>query len=416
MAESVREGRVPKELLDRAVKRVLRQKFQLGLFEHPFVDPDYAEKGLDRAKHRQLALSGAREGIVLLKNADNLLPLKKDIESIAVIGPNADHTRNLLGDYTSITVIEKVVTVLAGIKSKVGPGTKITYVKGCDIIGTKVNEIEAARKAAQQSKIAILVLGESTRKMAEPATDGEGADAATLELTGFQEELVEAVYATGTPTVVVLVNGRPLATRWVAEHVPAIVEAWRPGEEGGTAVADILFGDYNPNGRLPITVPRHAGQLPVYYNYAASKAYWMKRFGYVDIKPQPLYDFGYGLSYTKFEYKDLSISPARFGPAANVKISLDVRNIGEREGAETVQLYLNDVVSSVTTPARQLKRFEKVWLKPGEQRQVAFTLAPEDLMLLDKDLHWVVEPGRFDVMIGASSADTRLKGSFEVAR
>ncbi|MBZ5593922.1 MAG: glycoside hydrolase family 3 C-terminal domain-containing protein [Acidobacteriia bacterium] len=416
MAENVREGRVSMSYIDRAVTRILRQKFRLGLFDHPYVDPEHAVEVTHTKESQDLALEVAREGIVLLKNENHLLPLKKDIKSIAVIGPNADREGSLLGDYVAHKVLQHVITILEGVREKAGPGTHVEYVKGCDVMGTKVNEIEKAVQAAKRADVAIVVVGENPREDKE-ATDGEGYDVASLDLTGLQEELVEAVSATGTPAIVVLNNGRPLSVRWIAEHVPAVVEAWLPGEQGGRAVADVLFGDYNPSGRLPITVARHVGQLPVYYNYKPSKEYWIKDgWGrrYVDMSPLPLWEFGDGLSYTTFEYGNLRIEDPRIHTAGEVHISAEVRNAGDRAGAEVVQLYLRDVISSVTTPVKQLKRFEKVTLAPGEKKMVRFTLGPDDLSLLERQLKRVVEPGEFKVMIGHSSQDIRLTGSFEV--
>ena len=416
MIENVREGRVSMAYIDRAVSRILRQKFRLGLFDHPFVDPDHAVQVTHTKQSQELALTVAREGIVLLKNEKNLLPLKKNIKSIALIGPNADDELNILGDYVPHKIPQHVVTIREGIQNKVGPAVRVEYVKGCDVIGTKRNEIEKARAAAKNAAVAVVVVGENARE-AEDATDGEGYDVASLDLTGMQEELVEAVAATGTPTVVVLVNGRPLSVRWIAEHVPAVVEAWLPGEQGGNAVADILFGDVNPSGRLAITVPRHSGQLPVFYNYKPSKEYWIKGgWGkrYVDMSPLPLWEFGYGLSYTEFEYSNLRIEEPKVHTGGDVRISVEVRNAGERAGAEVAQLYIRDLISSVTTPVKQLRGFAKVALEPGEKKTVRYVLTPEDLSLLNRQLVRVIEPGEFKVMIGHSSEDIRLTGSFEV--
>lgn len=409
LIEGVRQGRIPIELVDRAVRRILWLKFKLGLFERPYVDVEQAVRGVPREEHRKLALQAAREGIVLLKNEGNLLPLDAGaIRTIAVIGPNADNERNQLGDYTSKIILQDVVTVLEGIRARVAPGTRVLHVKGCEVMGEAVNQIREAQEAARQAQVAVVVVGESRQ------TNGEGRDVASLDLTGMQEELIKAVHATGTPTVVVLINGRPLSIRWVAEHVPAIVEAWLPGEQGGRAVAEVLFGDVNPSGRLPVTVPRHVGQLPVYYNHTATKASRIRERGYVDMKATPLWEFGYGLSYTRFQYRDLRISPPVIPPEGSVRVSLKVKNTGARAGAEVVQLYLNDVISSVTRPVKELRGFAKLWLEPGEEREVAFTLGPEELSLLDEHMRWVVEPGRFEVMVGASSEDIRLRGSFEV--
>jgi len=240
---------------------------------------------------------------------------------------------------------------------------------------------------------------------------------ASLDLTGSQEELLKAVHATGTPTVLVLVNGRPLSIRWAAERVPAIVEAWLPGERGGEAVADVLFGDHEPEGRLPITVPRHVGQLPVAYDHKPSKAYWLRDgWGkpYADMSPEPLFEFGHGLSYTRFAYANLRIEPSSTGRDGTVEVSVDVANAGTRPGREVVQLYLRDLVTSVVVPVQRLRRFEKVSLGPGETRTVRFTLRPEDMALLDAGLRWTVEPGSFEVALGSSSRKIHLTGRFEV--
>jgi len=414
LVESVKEGKASMADVDRSVRRVLRLKFRLGLFENPYVDPERAVQSTHTPQAQELALRAAREGIVLLKN-DGLLPLRRDLRRIAVIGPNADDKANQLGDYVPRTILQEVVTVLAGIRRK-APSATVTYARGCDVLGEDRSGFAEAQQAARNADVAIVVVGENGQLSKMP-TNGEGYDVASLDLTGVQEELVRAVYETGTPTVVVLINGRPLSTRWIAEHVPALVEAWLPGERGGDAVADVLFGDYNPSGKLPITIPRHVGQLPVYYDYGPSKAYWIERgWGrrYADMSAAPLYPFGYGLSYTRFEYSGLRIEPKTIGPNGQVQVTVNVRNAGAREGQEVVQLYLSDLVSSVTRPVKQLRGFEKIALKPGETRSVRFRLGPEDLALLNQDLRWVVEPGTFRVLVGSSSADIHLSGDFEV--
>ena len=418
MIENVKEGRVSIDLIDRSVRRVLMQKFRLGLFENPYVDPERAEKVINTKESRDVALQAAREGIVLLKNESNLLPLKKSVKSIAVIGPNADHERNQLGDYTSKVIFQDIVTVLDGIKGIVSPETKVKYVKGCNVIGNDVNEISEAVKLAESADIAVVVLGEN--EWNDPngkGTNGEGYDVASLDLTGLQEDLLKAVHATGTPTVLVLINGRALSIRWAAENIPAIVEAWLPGERGGEAVAGIMFGDYNPSGRLSVTIPRHVGQLPCYYNYMPSKQWWINEGwgkAYVDMSAEPLWEFGYGLSYTKFEYGNLRISPGETGIYGEVTVSLDVENVGSRKGKEVVQLYIGDVTASVSIPGKRLRGFKKISLSAGEKKRVEFKLNHEDLALLNQNLEWVVEPGTFDVMIGSSSKNIQLKGSFDV--
>ena len=407
MIENVNEGNVPMDLLDRAVRRILKLKFQLGLFEDPFVDVDRAVEVVHNKEHQDLALEAAREGIVLLKNENDLLPLDKNIRSIAVIGPNADDRENLLGDYIPKKLLYEAVTVLEAIQAIVSPDTRVTYVKGCNVLDSALNEIPAARVAASKADIAIVVVGEDER------TDGESDDAADLDLTGYQADLIKAVQETGTPTIVVLISGRPLTIRWTAEHVPAIMEAWMCGERGGEAIAEVLFGEYNPSGKLPITFPRHVGQMPFYYNYKPAKfnRHWR---AYVTYPLTPLWEFGYGLSYTEFEYSNLSISPEVIDNQSNVNIRLDVKNVGDLAGKEVVQLYIDDVISSVVTPIIELKGFEKISLEPGEQKSVSFELTPHDLSLLNMAMERMVEPGTFDVMIGSSCKDIRLKGNFKV--
>ena len=421
LIENVEQGKVPEALVDRAVRRMLALKFRLGLFEHPFASVDQAQRVVHSPEHQQLALEAAREGIVLLKNERGLLPLKTDIASIAVIGPDADDGWSQLGDYSPHAVPQKIITVLDGIRSAVSPQTKIVYVKGCEVIGGEA-DFAPAVAAARRAGVAVVVVGERPNNdgtLNTLATDGEAYDVASLDLTGHQEELVRAVAATGTPVVLVLINGRPLSIRWEAEHLPAIVEAWEPGESGGEAVADVLFGNYNPSGRLAITIPRSSGQLPAYYNYKPGKEYWMKEGwshngGYSDMPATPLYPFGFGLSYTHFAYNNLRIAPQQAAPGGSVDVNVDVTNTGARTGIETVQLYLHERYTPVAMPVKSLKGFVRVDLKPGETKSVTIKLEPEDLQLLDNNLHWTVAPGTFDVMIGNSSGDIALAGSFDV--
>lgn len=413
MIENVNEGKVSMETIDRSVRRVLEQKFRLGLFENPFVDVQKAVKISHTEESQKLALEAAHEGIVLLKNADNILPLNKNIRSIAVIGPNADDEKNQLGDYTSQTVLQEITTVLDGIKTKLR-NAKINYVKGCDVIGDVTNEIEKAVKAAKNSDVAVVVLGENEwQKKDKKGTSGEGYDVATLELTGYQLEMIQKVYATGTPTIAVLINGRALAIPWISENISGIIEAWIPGEKGGEAVADVLFGDVNPSGKLPVTFPRHAGQLPVYYNHKPSKSYWLKEGwgnSYADLKESgPLYEFGFGLSYTTFEYSNLVFSAKSIEKFGKTTVTCDIKNSGKIAGAEVVQLYIRDKISSVVRPVKELKGFKKIKLEPGESKQVSFEIGYKELKMLDKDLDWVVEPGEFEIMVGSSSEDIRLK-------
>jgi beta-glucosidase len=405
LIENVHDGKISVNEVDRAVSRLLRLKFQMGLFENPYVDPDRAKKIVNSQEHRDLALKAEREGIVLLKNEKKLLPLRKEIKSIAVIGPDADAAIDQLGDYHPQFIPQHVVTVLEGIKNKVSPKTKIAYVKGCNVTGNKLNEIDKAKAAAKNADIAVVVIGE-----AGYITNGEGRDVASLDLTGLQEDLLKAVYSTGTPTIVVLINGRPLSVRWASENIPAIVEAWMCGEQGGNAIADVLFGDINPSGKLPVSIPRTIGQFPFYYNHSATR----EGAKYIDMPATPLYEFGFGLSYTTFGYSNLRINPDKINDEGNVDITLDVKNTGTVKGDEVVQLYINDIISSTSRPVIELKGYEKVSLEPGETKTVTLKLTPEELSLLDRDMNQVVEPGIFKVLVGSSSADIRLKGEFEV--
>lgn len=416
MSENVKEGKVSMELIDRAVTRILKLKFRLGLFEDSYVDPEHAVQTIHTKEHQAVALDAAREGIVLLKNESSILPLPRNIKKIAVIGPNADNERNLLGDYVSRVILQDISTVLEGIKATVSPDSNVDYVKGCKVVGNGLNEISEAVKAARKADVAVVVLGENERRAPnDEGTNGEGRDVASLDLSGIQEDLLKAVYETGTPTVLVLVNGRPLSIPWAAQNIPAIVEAWLPGEKGGTAIADVLFGDYNPSGKLPITIPRHVGQLPAYYNQVPSRLRSIQSVGsYVDMPASPLWEFGFGLSYTSYEYANLRISPEEIGTYGEVKIRVDVVNTGKRKGSEVVQLYVRDLLATVTSPIKELKGFEKITLEPGEMKTVEFVLNHQSLALYNRVMELVVEPGTFEVMVGSSSEDIRLEGRFEV--
>lgn len=420
LVQAVRDGEISEALVDRAVRRVLELKFRLGLFEHPYVDLAHAQQVVHSEQHQALALQVARESIVLLKNENNLLPLSKDLKTIAVIGPDADDGWSQLGDYSPSVVPHDITSILDGIKQQL-PQAKILYARGCDVIdGTE--DFAPAIAAARKAQVAIVVVGEhpdNAGKGTVRPTDGEGYDVASLNLTGHQEDLVRSIQATGTHVVLVLVNGRPLAIPWEAAHVPAIVEAWEPGERGGEAVADVLFGDTNPSGRLSITIPRDSGQLPDYYNFKPSKAYWVQKGwshdgGYVDMPGTPLYPFGYGLSYTQFRYSNLHLDSTQISEGGKVKVTVDVQNTGSRPGTETVEMYLHEHYAPVSLPVQQLRGFERVTLNPGETKTVIMTIRPEDLMLLDRDMLWKVAPGTFDVMIGNSAADIALRDSFQV--
>jgi len=437
LKEQIEKGLVLKTLLHRAVSRILRQKFTMGLFENPYVKSEVAAKGYDLPAHRQLALEAARKSIVLLKNEHNALPLNKNIKTIAVIGPNANSKRNLLGDYTYPAHIEvminlaesmgvqvslpdepadhitvPVVTILEGIKTKV-KDTKILYAAGCEYNSDSRDGFPEAIKAAQAANVAIVVVGGKSG-LTPDCTCGEMRDRAELGLLGVQGELVKAIYDTGTPTVLVLVDGRPLALDWIAEKIPAIVEAWLPGEEGGNAVADVLFGDYNPGGKLPVSFPRKVGQIPIYYAHKPSGARSQQWGDYVDSSTSPAFDFGFGLSYTTFKLSNLKIQPKQAQQTGKISIKVDVQNTGSRSGEEVVQLYINDIVASVTRPVKELKGFKRIALKPAETRTVEFELLVTNLAFYDKDMNLTVEPGMFKVMVGSSSKDIALEGDFEV--
>jgi len=438
LKEQVETGVVAEKLVNQAVARILKLKFRLGLFETPYVEPENVVKIFTVPEHRKLALEAAHKSLVLLKNESTILPLSKDIKTIAVIGPNADSPRNILGDYTypahiglmimtatmlgsklpeseaqpdQITV--PVVTILEGIKAKVSPKTKVLYAGGCDVSGTSKDGFAEAVTAARGADVAVVVVGGKSG-MTPECTCGEMRDRVELRLLGVQEDLVKAIYETGTPTVLVLVDGRPLALEWIAEKIPAILEAWLPGEEGGTAVADVLFGDYNPGGKLPISFPRKVGQIPVYYAHKPSGARSQLWGDYVDSSTSPAFDFGHGLSYTTFKLSNLKIQPKRVGRAGKVSIKVDVENTGNRSGEEVVQLYVNDIVASITRPVKELKGFKRVALEPAETRTVEFELPVEALGLYDKNMKFTVEPGMFKVMVGCSARDIVLEGQFEV--
>ena len=423
LLDLVKRGEVSAALIDEAVSRILRVKFVLGLFENPYTDPAKAAQTVNCLANRRLARKAAQESIVLLKNDGDLLPLDKSVRRIAVVGPNAAIAE--LGDYCFAK--EDAVSPLAGIRSGVSRRTRVVYAQGCGIHELCTDGFAEAVAAAKGSAAAIVVVGEASLsssgvgwiidgKDTRPPTCGESYDRAELNLPGVQEDLVKAVVATGTPTVVVLVNGRPDSIPWIAENVPAVLEAWYPGEEGGNALADIIFGKVNPSGKLPISVPRTVGQVPVYHDHKPSARGHNHRPGspghpgmdYVFTDTKPLYAFGHGLSYTRFEYSRLSVAPAEVKPGGRVTVSVDVRNAGSRAGKEVVQLYVRDVLSSVTTPVRTLRGIRKIALRPRQVRTVKFVLTGDHLALLNRDMERVVEPGAFEVMVGG------LNKTFEV--
>ena len=440
LRHQVEQGKLDVALIDQSVARVLRTKFQLGLFENPYVDQDGAAAQFDTVAQRGLARRIGQQSIVLLKNQDNLLPLAKEVGSLAVIGPNAGVSRNLVGDYTYICHVETLIearekdnafgaaiandieivedfvpiaSVLEAIQAAVSSGTIVHFAQGCDVNSDRRAGFAPAVEAARQADVAIVVVGDKSG-LTDDCTSGEARDRADLGLPGVQQELVEAVAATGTPTVVVLVNGRPLSITWIAEHVPAIVEAWLPGEEGGGALADVLFGVVNPGGKLPMTFPRSVGQVPIYYGHKPSggRSHW--KTTYVDLSNEPLYPFGFGLSYTTFQLSDLRLDRQEAAADQTVSVTLEVTNTGNIAGDEVVQLYVRNDAASMTRPLKELMGFCRVHLAPGERRTVTFDLAVSQLAFLNRDMRWVVEPGQVRVMVGTSSADLPLTASFEI--
>jgi beta-glucosidase len=412
LKESVESGRVPMAVLDRAVKRVLLRKFEAGLFDHPYVDESAAAGLVRTPEHVATAAQAAREGVVLLKN-NGILPLKPGTR-IALIGPNADNQYNQLGDYTAPQAEDHVVTMREGLEAK---GASVQYVKGCAVRDTRDTQIGQAIVATFLADVAVVVVGGSSARDfktkyidtgaavvdGDSVSDmeaGEGFDRASLELLGAQNELLKAVKSTGKPVVVVYVEGRPLDKNWAAEKADALLTMWYPGGEGGTALADVLFGDYNPAGRLPVSVPRSAGQLPVYYNKKNPRGH-----DYVEMSADPLYPFGYGLSYSTFAYSDLTVS----GRVPEVEVTVNVKNTGAYDGDEVVQLYVIDPLASTVRPRKQLRAFDRVFIKAGETVPVTLKLGPEAFSLVDASGATVIERGDFILEVGASSEDIRLK-------
>jgi len=426
LRELIREGQLSESLIDARVRDVLRVKFWLGLFDKPYVeDPKAADAVVRCADHVKVGVRTSHECLVLLKNAratyaSPLLPLDKaKLKRILVTGPNAKAIEHSLSRYGPNNT--QIVSVLEGLKKKLGGSVAIEHAPGCLIkpddwldlelmytppTGKEKQMIDEAAEMAKSCDLAIVVLGD------DPKTVGESYSRTSLNLPGYQEDLLKAVHVPGTPVVLVLINGRPMTINWADKHVPAILEAWFPGEFGGDAIADVLFGDYNPGGKLPVTFPKTVGQIPLNFPYKpASQAGQGRNRSRV---LEPLYPFGHGLSYTTFAYSDLTITPARQTPHGSVQVSCKVKNTGTCAGDEVVQLYFHDQVSSVTVYERQLRGFERLHLDPGQEQTVRFELIPEDLSLLDRDMRRIVEPGVFDVLIGSSSTDIRLEGSFEI--
>lgn len=424
LRHAIETGKASEADLDRAVSKVLTLKFNLGLFENPYVDAKRAARIVRSEEHQQLAREVARKGICLLEN-DGTLPLSKDLRHVAVIGPNADMMYNQLGDYTAPQDRSAIATVLDGVRAML-PTAEVEYVKGCAIRDTTTSDIAAAVAAAKRSEVTILVVGGSsardfkTEYLSTGAAlvgkgelsdmdSGEGYDRASLQLMGDQERLMQALIDAGVKLVVVYIEGRPLNMNLAAEKANALLTAWYPGGQGGMAIADVLFGDYNPAGRIPVSIPRNVGQIPVYYSKHPSH-------DYIDSPAAPLYSFGYGKSYTTFAYSNLVCATVKPAPGEDVlaRVTFTVTNTGDRDGEEVPQLYVRDVTGSVETPHMALKNFDRIALRAGESRTVTFDLRHDDLALYNLKMEHVVEPGEFKVMVGAASNDIRLEGSFRI--
>ena len=421
----VRSGRLPMATVDDRVRDVLRVKFWEGLFDQPYVaDVKAADQTVRNPQHLDVARRAAHEGIVLLKNDRDALPLSKAIRSILVTGPNAAETTNSISRYGPSKL--SVVSILDGIRAKVGPGVHVLYTKGSDFVdaafpdseivpvppnAAERAELDRAREMARQVDAVVVALGESEQLV------GESRSRTSLNLTGFQQELAQAVHEAGKPMIVVLLNGRPLTINWIDRNASAIVEAWFQGEYCGAAIADVLFGDYNPSGKLPITFPKTVGQLPYNFPFKRGSQPRTEQLNAQEKKTLvngALYPFGYGLSYTTYRYTNLAVSPAAATPGGTIQIALDVENTGTRAGDEIVQLYLSPRVTSIVYYDKVLRGFDRLPLQSGEKKTVRFAVGSDDLMLLDRDMRWTVEKGIYDVMIGASSEDIRLRGTFEV--
>ena len=414
LPELVRSGRVSEAVVDDAVRRVLQLKMDLGLFDDPYrySNPEREKSDVRSEKHLAAALDIAHKSIVLLKNENNRLPLAKDIKRLAVIGPLGDNKADMNGSWSFFGRAEDPASILESIRQKVGASAKVSFAPGCNLYDDSKEKFAAAKTLASQSDVIIMVVGESA------VMNGEGASRSKIGLPGIQEDLVKAIYETGKPIIVVLVNARPLAIEWVDQHVSAIVESWTLGTTAGTAVADVLFGDFNPSGKLPSTFPRSEGQIPIYYSHQngartyqgdykeplSNRIYQSK---YRDVVNDPLYPFGFGLSYTQFEYATPALDKNTIGVNENITVTVQVKNIGTRPGDEVVQLYIRDWVGSVARPVKELKGFEKISLAAGESKEVKFTLAPKDLSFYRADMSWGSEPGKFSVFVGGNSRDTK---------
>jgi beta-glucosidase len=406
----LKEGKLANKVIDEAVRRTLRIKFRLGLFEKPYSD-DRRRQVIGSVDHRSAARAIAARSMVLLKNDRNLLPLSKDLKSLAIVGPLADDPNTPMGSWSGDGKKEDVVTVLAGIKARVPPGTQIRYAKGCEITDESTAGFEEAIRSARDADAVVVVVGESAEM------SGEAASRTSLDLPGKQLELVKALMATNRPVVVVLMNGRPLTINWIAENANAILETWFAGTEAGNAIADVLFGVVNPGGKLVVTFPRAVGQIPIYYNHKSTgrpadnaNKYTSK---YLDAPSSPLFPFGFGLSYSQFKLSDIQLSGESIAPDGRITVRVNVENLGKYAGDEVVQLYIRHVAASVTRPIKELRGFQRVSLQPGEKRLVEFTLTREELGFYNREMRFVVEPGKVRVFVGNSS-EGGLESGFEI--
>ncbi len=405
LAQLVKDKKVDQKILDEAVRRVLRLKNKLGLFENPYANVEREKITLLTAENRRHALDIARQSIVLLKNENDILPLAKSAKSIAVVGALANDKNAPLGCWSCDGKAENVVSVLEGIKQKVSAATKINYAKGCEIETDSTGGFADAIAKAKNSDIVIFVGGESAKM------SGEAASRAYLDLPGKPKDLLREIYKTGKPVILILMNGRPLAIDWEAENLAAILETWHLGVECGNAIADVLFGDFNPCGKLTTSFPRTVGQIPVYYNHKNTGRPTQSK--YLDAPQTPLFPFGFGLSYTTFQYSNLRLSKNKITKAENLTVSFDVQNTGKTAGDEIVQLYIRDETASVTRPVKELKNFEKISLGAGEKKKVNLTISTEDLKFYNREMQFVVEAGKFKIWVGKNSAEG-LEAEFEL--
>jgi len=408
----VEQGMISEDRINESVRNVLRMKFNLGLFENPYTDIEfYKENNLSKTYKDSVALQLAKESIVLLRNKNNLLPLKKDSGKIALLGPLANNNTDVMGTWAGAGEPDDVVSIFQGLKNLLPESVEINFVQGCNFNDSDTSGFDEAIETAKNSDVIIMVIGE------QRGMSGEASSKTDLNIPEVQEELIKRIYKTGKPLVVILMNGRPLTINWISENIPAVIEAWYLGSQTGNAIAQVLFGEYNPSGKLPVTFPRSTGQIPIYY-YQKSTGRPFKEGDkftskYLDSPNTPLYPFGYGLSYTTFNYENIKIDKNKISNDESNYVSVDVTNKGKFTGEEVVQLYIRDEFASVTRPVKELKGFQKIKLNPGETKTVSFKIMPSMLSFLDKDMKSIVEPGDFTVMIGGNSVDL-ISRSFEV--